>query len=291
MRWMAVLLLLVCLPVWAAPQWTVYLNNRPFAGVTDGSLDSLQVDAQGFGRAVGLPVARDDQGRITINGKPVEGATTVNGVDYVPLKAAVEAAGCTMEVHRDLQMIDIRQQHAGLSREEYQNTLMHARQVLAPQQMDYLYGLVRDQVAELHLGTEHVINTHWCSTDEIHRLAGGDAYGYTSARVRGSTLVGIDLYVPLGLAPSRVLHSMAHELGHCWQYDNGIYEADPMKLEGFAEWVASKVLANLTMSGELANMQANMYPQYRDGLAFFQKVERERGMAGVLEEMQAAARH
>ena len=90
MRWMLALLLLLCVPAWPQ-EWTVYLNNRPLRGCPADCPDSLQVDAQGFGRAVGLPVAKDEQGHVAINGKPIDGGTSVNGVDYVPLKSAVDA--------------------------------------------------------------------------------------------------------------------------------------------------------------------------------------------------------
>ena len=195
-----------------------------------------------------------------------------------------------MEVHKDLQMIDIRQKRAGIAREESENALIHASSVLAPQQMDYLYGLVRDRLTALHLNTLHTVNTHWCTMDEIDRLAGGDGYGYTSARVAANPWSASTSTSRSACHPAASSTVVAHKLGHCWQYDNGIYQAEPLKLEGFAEWVASKVLANLAMAGELANMQANMYPQYRDGFAYFQKVERDRGMNAVLDEMRAARR-
>lgn len=289
--WPGVLVLLLWVSTtWSAvadAPWEVYVNNQKFGAVTRGNADTMQVDIKAFARATGLTYDHDAGGTTSFNGKTVS-VTTTDGTDYVPLKTLVDLAGMQMDVRSDLQMIDIRPRPQVHSQEDIEKEMVHAWRVETYPQMQYLYGLVRDAYDQrLHLTITHPVETHWCTLAEIHKMAGADGYGYSTAKVRGSELVSLDLYVPFGLSPSTTLHSLAHELGHCWQYDHGVFNGPPLKMEGFAEWCASKVLENLTLAGELQAMRLNLYAQYRDGFTYFQNLERTQGVNAVLKDMLA----
>jgi hypothetical protein len=282
----ALLLLVLCTGlVFADPHWTLYVNNQRF-DATMGGQDTMRVDVRAFTHALGLPLAKNEAGQVTVDGQVLDGVTTTDGTDYAPLKNLVAVAGLRMETHPDLQMIDIRPKAVAMSAEELRRQMLHAYTVSTWPQMDYLYKLVRETLEQrLGLKLDHPVVTHWVTLADIRGMAGADGYGYSTAHVRGMDVASLDLYVPFGLSPSLTLHSMAHELGHCWQYDHGIFSAEPLKMEGFAEWVASKVLESLTMSGELQVMKANVYAQYRDGLVYFQNIDRSGGTSAVLQEM------
>jgi hypothetical protein len=53
------------------------------------------------------------------------------------------------------------------------------------------------------------------------------------------------IYVETGLPRVQMIEVMAHELGHAWQTERKPLLEDPMLVEGFAEWVAYKVLETL----------------------------------------------
>jgi hypothetical protein len=268
---------------WADSAWTVYVNSQKFSSITGSSTDAMQVDLVAFARATGLAY---DKSGATFNGKPVTGLTTQDGVDYLPLKTVVDLAGMQMDVRSDLQMIEIRPKPVVRSEQDIEKEMVHAYAVQTYPQMDYLYKMVVDAYNNrLHLTITRPIVTHWCTLDEIHKLAGPDGYGYSTAHVVGTTVTELHLYVPFGLSASKTLHSLAHERAHCWQYDHGILEGPPMKMEGFAEWVASKVLENLTLAGEMQDLKENQYAQYREGFEYFEKLERTQGVHAVLADM------
>lgn len=50
------------------------------------------------------------------------------------------------------------------------------------------------------------------------------------------------IYVELGLPRVQMIEVIAHELGHAWQAERKPLLDDPVSIEGFAEWVAFKVL-------------------------------------------------
>jgi len=74
----------------------------------------------------------------------------------------------------------------------------------------------------------------------------------------------------------------AHELAHAWQSTHAP-EGQALKIvEGFAEWVAYRVLLALGQQREAARLTRRS-DLYGDGLQYFIGLERERGRTGVLQ--------
>lgn len=71
------------------------------------------------------------------------------------------------------------------------------------------------------------------------------------------------IYVELGLPRVQTIAVMAHELGHAWQTERKPLLDDPMLIEGFAEWVAYKVLEAVGEPDEMSRMtvRSDVYGQ------------------------------
>jgi hypothetical protein len=89
------------------------------------------------------------------------------------------------------------------------------------------------------------------------------------------------IYVELGLPRALLLGTLAHELGHAWQAEQAPHVKDPMLREGFAEWVAHRVLVarGLQAVAARATRRDDLYGR---SLRHFLAVERSAGLSGVL---------
>ncbi|HEY7782297.1 MAG TPA: hypothetical protein VIC85_19050 [Ktedonobacterales bacterium] len=94
------------------------------------------------------------------------------------------------------------------------------------------------------------------------------------------------IYVELGLPRPVLLGTLAHELAHAWQVEAGAITPDPLPREGFAEWVAHRVLV---ASGHrrLADRAAARGDVYGQGLRHFLEIERAAGRRAVLDAARA----
>jgi hypothetical protein len=127
---------------------------------------------------------------------------------------------------------------------------------------------------------------------ELQKKGGRDAYGFATVDEFGyggtrSGIENMEIFIPYGLSPAQTLHSIAHELAHCWQFDNGILDVSDLYTEGFAEWAASKVLEQLKLNQEIYEMTENLYADYRNGYLYYRDVEQRSGFDGCLADMKA----
>lgn len=94
------------------------------------------------------------------------------------------------------------------------------------------------------------------------------------------------IYVEIGLPRPVLIGTLAHELGHAWQVETGVVTADPLPREGFAEWVAHRVLV-AHGHRRLADRAAARDDVYGRGLRHFLEIERASGRRGVLDAARA----
>jgi hypothetical protein len=87
------------------------------------------------------------------------------------------------------------------------------------------------------------------------------------------------------LLPQTLFRAVAaHELAHAWQSFYAPSTQSLMIVEGFAEWVAYRILLALGQQREAARLtRRNEGDIYGDGLQYFIKLEHERGRQGVLQ--------
>jgi len=95
------------------------------------------------------------------------------------------------------------------------------------------------------------------------------------------------MYVESGLPQSLLIQVIAHEFAHAWQGENCPLLSDPLVREGFAEWVAYKVLQAMEATEKMALMQKRQ-DVYGQGLRHVMEIEATRGVSGVLDYCQAA---
>jgi hypothetical protein len=89
------------------------------------------------------------------------------------------------------------------------------------------------------------------------------------------------IYIESGLPQILMIQVIAHEYAHAWQGENCPLLRDPLVREGFAEWVAHRVLRALgaVKKAALMEQRADLYGQ---GLRMMLAAERDAGMAGVV---------
>jgi hypothetical protein len=95
------------------------------------------------------------------------------------------------------------------------------------------------------------------------------------------------VYVESGLPQILMIQVIAHELAHAWQGENCPLLRDPLFREGFAEWVAYRVLLALgaVKKAELMTQRTDLYGQ---GLQSMLALERQAGSAAVFHACRSA---
>ncbi len=140
---------------------------------------------------------------------------------------------------------------------------------------------------EIGLRFTHAVSFHLADAKEVAQLAGTQfvATPGFDERTQGlfvrqgdSYRIHVEDHLPLAIT-ARVL---SHELGHAWQAENCPDGQGKLLREGFAEWVAWRVLRALGYAREVARMEART-DVYGQGLAKMRQIERERDVAGLLE--------
>ena len=135
-----------------------------------------------------------------------------------------------------------------------------------------LHLVERARLIELHQQTDTPVGTDTSPGPEQQHLL-----GYFK-RINDDW----DIYIE-HLLPKTLFQAVAaHELAHAWQSTHAA-EGQALKIvEGFAEWVAYRVLLALGQQREAARLTRRS-DLYGDGLQYFIGLEREHGRTGVLQ--------
>lgn len=96
-------------------------------------------------------------------------------------------------------------------------------------------------------------------------------------QANGASTVYVEAFLPREL----LLGTLAHELAHAWQTEQGLHLHDALLREGFAEWVAYRVLVARGLSS-LAERATRRDDVYGRGLRHFLNIESRLGFAGVM---------
>lgn len=177
-------------------------------------------------------------------------------------------------------------------------SLLRSNKVSDSSDMDFMYRYVRSLLQIRSVTIRRPISTFWVTLDVIKKKQGPDAKGYTeSFHLNDGAVVSMNVYVPVDMPAITAVHSMAHELGHCWQYDNAIASLPPQKREGFCEWVAWHALNDLHVTDpqiieqirqEMDSISTNAYEDYSAGFEQFERIEKKDGPGAVFAQMRNA---
>ena len=172
----------------------------------------------------------------------------------------------------------------------------HTTAVYDPAAALALYTTVQDtarQVLGLELGVG--AQFHLASRTQIAALrsAGPGAGAAAPAAGTGADLVGLfvyqwrlrAIYVEYGLPRIFLCEVLAHEYAHVWQAEHAPLLADPELREGFAEWVAYKVVESWGCRRRLERFRGRQ-DMYGAGLRRMLAWEAGVGAAGVVERIQ-----
>jgi hypothetical protein len=165
----------------------------------------------------------------------------------------------------------------------------HQTAIYDPAQAQALYERVRRTTHEV-LGLTVGIPPHFHLVNHDQLLALADRHSASAlendARQRCFGLYLRDrrlraIYVEYGLPQIVFCEVVAHEYAHAWQGENSPLLNDARVREGFAEWVAYKVLEYWGCTRRLAHFRQRT-DLYGQGLQMMLRWEAEAGVAGVL---------
>lgn len=91
------------------------------------------------------------------------------------------------------------------------------------------------------------------------------------------------IFILNGLSYERALAVISHELTHAWQIDNCPMEQRLVYKEGFAQWVAYKVMLNRGYIDEANILLSSQDAIYGEGLRFMINVEAYYGVNGTID--------
>ncbi|MFB0535447.1 MAG: zinc-binding protein [Anaerolineae bacterium] len=144
------------------------------------------------------------------------------------------------------------------------------------------------QIIQANLGLRLNVSTGFALIERNHLLALLDENGATDEKARRA--MGLFrregrkrvMCVERGLPQILMIQVMAHEYAHAWQGENCPLLRDPLTREGFAEWVAYKVLQAMGATKKMAVMErrGDLYGQ---GLRKMRGIEEQEGVEAVLQ--------
>jgi hypothetical protein len=137
------------------------------------------------------------------------------------------------------------------------------------QQTPRLEIVTRRRMGEIRRHYEHHAGD--TSTAASHHVLG------YFVQTHGESTIYVEAALPRGL----LLGTLAHELAHGWQTEQSLHLKDPLLREGFAEWVAYRVLVarDLSTLAERATRRDDLYGR---GLRHFLNIENRFGYDGVV---------
>jgi hypothetical protein len=112
--------------------------------------------------------------------------------------------------------------------------------------------------------------------DDAASAASHHVLGYF-VQAHATSAIYVEQFLPRGL----LLGTLAHELTHAWQTEQALHLKDALLREGFAEWVAYRVLfaRGLAPLAERATRRDDVYGR---GLRHFLDIESRYGVRGVI---------
>lgn len=169
--------------------------------------------------------------------------------------------------------------------------------VTDPAKAETLFREVRREVDRL-LGsrTPCRLEFHLVGREELNRLLGNRAEGEASElglyrleqtiwqpgnRVEEKCSV----YLLDHLPHERFIEVAAHELAHDWQHHAAPGLSDPVRREGFAEYVASRINLKHNRAALNSRMEQNVDPVYGGGYRMIRDLARQKGWRAVVEEL------
>jgi hypothetical protein len=165
----------------------------------------------------------------------------------------------------------------------------HASGIFQPQQAQVIYEESKNVIAhtlglELNIPTALVLVDRNQLTEVIQKQSNG------SNSLEVEKTMGIyarqgmkrGIYVQTGLPRLLFLQVASHEYAHAWQGENCPLLRDPLLHEGFAEWVAYRVLGHYGYKTQMDRMQARE-DIYGQGLQFVLDLELKFGPVGVID--------
>lgn len=169
--------------------------------------------------------------------------------------------------------------------------------VTDPARAETLFREVRREVDRL-LGsrTPCRLEFHLVGREELNRLLGNRAEGeagelglyrleQTIWQPGNRVEEKCSVYLLDHLPRERFIEVAAHELAHDWQHHAAPELSDPVRREGFAEYVASRINLKHNRAALNSRMEQNADPVYGGGYRMIRDLARQKGWQAVVEEL------
>jgi hypothetical protein len=137
-------------------------------------------------------------------------------------------------------------------------------------------------VDNLTIMDARTLETSYRSTKNPEYVPSGGVGGFYSFSVNLQGTAS-RIFVLNGLSYERALSVVSHELTHAWQVDNCPRDQRLLFKEGFAQWIAYKVMLNKGYTKEAGYLLESHDPIYGEGLRYMLNVESYYGFSGTID--------
>ena len=282
------LLFLLCRPLLSAPGSLIYLDNQPFQGYSFREYQQVFLELEEIKRIYPalslLQSKRDDS--VSLNNIPFSSLKrkSINGRLYYFISARefAQIAGGRYEFNPQTGILDIYTFQLKPVKMENARFFLNRH---------YFYPAIVQDVSKalaqnLGLSAEKVpVEISFLSPSEIKEKGGADVIGFTENTVLNHRLLFSKVYIEDQVPTQIQVYALAHELAHVWyaQYRPDSQQGLELRTEGFAEWIAYKVMKALHYSdSDMAGFRPAS-PVYLEGFELYTKLENKYGYSTVLE--------
>lgn len=154
-----------------------------------------------------------------------------------------------------------------------------------------IFAEVRNEMQyQLGLVVNHNVGIIMVDKKQLEQMGkslgkGNDAVnlrGFYYRVVTGTKIYESNIFLLYGVPWEKMVGTVAHEYTHAWQTENCPRGQNIVLVEGFAQWVAYKILISKGYQREAKHLTNMPDPVYGNGLRYMLELEKSYGVSGVI---------
>jgi hypothetical protein len=279
---------MICLYAWAG-ELEVYINNKPFSGKVIKLSGSYYAETEALSKSLKTLKYNEQEKQYYFQDKALQNIKKVQnqGKDtlYLSLKELAELSGGRYEFNGTTNILDVYTFNSQKIAENISREVFSSSDINDEDKLEFLIGRIKEILINdlgMNLGDFPIEILFVDKSELMSTTHHNDALGYTEQLVQDHKVIELKVYIQKGLTLGKAVHTAAHEITHAWAGLNKCVSSDIIEEEGFAEWVAYKVLLSLGFKDEAGDMQLNPDPLYGGGLRRVLDREKQFGTAWVM---------
>lgn|GEM_PF-4887951 len=286
--------LLGCISVLYGQELHIYIDNQPFTGQSFKEYQQVFLELEEVKKCCpGLQFSQTDStGSVSLNNIPFSSLKhkVIDGTAYSFISAREFAQVCAgrYEYNPQTGILDLY---------TFQVKPVKLENIRYFLKDSYSYPAIVQDVSKvmgqrLGLSADKIpVEINFVASSEIKDKGGAGVVGYTQVTLLNSRLLSCKVFVADDLSTQMKLYALAHELGHVWyaQYRPEQQAALDINNEGFAEWIAFKVMKALNYTDEELDSFHPGAPVYRQGRELYFQLENRYGYQLIIDSIKAGS--